>query len=158
MTGNSIMLHGVAMAVAVDPDGPLAGIIVLGEAGSGKSSLALALIDGCPFHRTALVADDVVLISVLAGRLVARAPKEIAGLVEVRGFGPATVKSAPAVTLALAVRLDDGAGRVPAAEAFQPIPEGPIAPLLPFWRSGADLAAAPRLRTMLASVLSGQIS
>jgi len=58
------------------------GVLIRGTAGSGKSSLALALLadDGA-----SLVADDQVLLAAAHGRLVAATPDGIAGLIEVRG-------------------------------------------------------------------------
>lgn len=59
----------------------------------------------------ALVADDRTLVEGAAGRVVARAPATIAGLVELRGFGPEPAPSQPAAILDLVVEL------VPAADA-----------------------------------------
>jgi serine kinase of HPr protein (carbohydrate metabolism regulator) len=58
-----------------------------------------------------LVADDRTLVKGIAGRLVARSPATIAGLVELRGFGPAPAPSQPAAIVDLVVEL------VPAADA-----------------------------------------
>jgi serine kinase of HPr protein (carbohydrate metabolism regulator) len=61
------------------------GILIRGVSGSGKSSLILALLDR---DRAAhLVADDRVALSVAGGRLLAAAPPELAGLIEIRGQG-----------------------------------------------------------------------
>lgn len=61
------------------------GVLIRGASGSGKSSLALALLFGSP--PAALIADDRVVLAVASGRLIASAPAELAGLIEVRGFG-----------------------------------------------------------------------
>ncbi len=62
------------------------GVLIRGASASGKSSLLLALImmDGA---RNALAADDRVVLAAHHGRLVASAPRELAGLIEVRGQG-----------------------------------------------------------------------
>jgi HPr kinase/phosphorylase len=62
------------------------GVLIRGASGSGKSSLLLQLMmmDGA---RNALVADDRVRLAAGQGRLVASAPPELAGLIEVRGQG-----------------------------------------------------------------------
>ena len=62
------------------------GVLIRGASASGKSSLLLALIaiDGA---RNALAADDRVVLAAHHGRLVASAPPELAGLIEVRGQG-----------------------------------------------------------------------
>lgn len=77
-------LHATAI-VAGD-----AGILILGPSGAGKSSLAFSAIELFRLRGrfAALVADDRVWVRAAAGRLVAEAPAEIAGLVEIRGCGP----------------------------------------------------------------------
>lgn len=59
------------------------GVLLRGPSGSGKSDLALRLIDG----GAGLVADDQVELQVQDGRLVAAPPAVLAGLLEVRGLG-----------------------------------------------------------------------
>jgi HPr kinase/phosphorylase len=64
--------------------------LIRGPAGSGKSQLALKLIAAAqsgllPFAR--LVADDRIRLEPCHGRLLARAPETLAGLIEVRGLG-----------------------------------------------------------------------
>lgn len=60
------------------------GILILGPSGSGKSDLCLRLI----MERGAqLVADDRVDLQNENGRIIASAPKVLAGLLEVRGIG-----------------------------------------------------------------------
>jgi serine kinase of HPr protein (carbohydrate metabolism regulator) len=60
-------------------------LLIRGEPGSGKSRLALRLIQTLPFAR--LVGDDRVHLEAVAGRLLVRPAKELAGLIEVRGVG-----------------------------------------------------------------------
>ena len=66
-----------------------AGVLIRGESGAGKSSLALGLIEAAPAHGLfgALVADDRVRITCAHGRLVARPHPAIAGRIELRGLG-----------------------------------------------------------------------
>lgn len=66
------------------------GLLIQGQSGSGKSSLAARLIDACRAKRvfSCLVADDRAWISVSAGRIIAVVPDAIAGLIEIRGNGP----------------------------------------------------------------------
>jgi serine kinase of HPr protein (carbohydrate metabolism regulator) len=61
------------------------GILVRGASGSGKSGLVLQLLFAD--RQARLVADDRVVLSADAGRLVAAVPEAIAGLLEVRGQG-----------------------------------------------------------------------
>ena len=101
------LVHGTC--VALDD----AGVLILGAPGAGKSDLALRLIDqpGLGLSgrlRTALlVADDQVVIRRDGGLLIASAPPAIAGKLEVRGLGIATVATRGPVRLVLAVRLTD---------------------------------------------------
>jgi serine kinase of HPr protein (carbohydrate metabolism regulator) len=61
------------------------GVLIRGASGSGKSSLALALIFGG--DDAVLIADDCVGVLASEGRLIATAPPAIAGRLEVRGVG-----------------------------------------------------------------------
>ena len=63
------------------------GVLIQGDSGSGKSSLAAALIDCGAW----LVADDAVGLARYGNTLHARAVPLIAGLVELRGLGLAAV-------------------------------------------------------------------
>jgi HPr kinase/phosphorylase len=82
---------------AGDPSGPptihasavlvgSAGILIRGEPASGKSALALALIED-PRGDAVLIADDRVAISARADAVIAAPPASLAGLIEVRGIG-----------------------------------------------------------------------
>lgn len=66
------------------------GLLIRGRSGAGKSTLALALLEACRARAVfaMLVADDQLWLQVRDGRLIAQAPTEIAGLVEVFGCGP----------------------------------------------------------------------
>lgn len=77
MNASSHLVHATCVALADR------GVLLRGPSGSGKSDLALRLID----RGGALVADDQVAVSVEDGRLVARAPASLHGLIEVRGLG-----------------------------------------------------------------------
>lgn len=59
------------------------GVLIAGPSGSGKSDLALRLID----RGAVLVSDDYTLLHVEGGELHATAPATIAGRIEVRGIG-----------------------------------------------------------------------
>ena len=59
------------------------GVLLMGTSGSGKSDLALQLID----RGAVLIADDQVRISTVDGRLRAEPPAKLAGLIEVRDLG-----------------------------------------------------------------------
>lgn len=72
-------LHGTCVAI----EGY--GVLLRGVSGSGKSDLALRLID--QYTDAILVADDRVDIIARDGALYASAPANIAGKMEVRGLG-----------------------------------------------------------------------
>ncbi len=95
-------VHGTCIEV----DG--VGVLLRGPSGSGKSDLALRLIDSGAL----LVSDDQVVVENSAGRLLASAPETIAGLLEVRGVGLMTMPSAAESPLGLVVDLAP-AGHVP---------------------------------------------
>jgi serine kinase of HPr protein (carbohydrate metabolism regulator) len=96
------------------------GIVIAGEAGSGKTQLALALISHARTHGlfTRLVADDQLFLSAHQGRLICIAPETIAGLVEVRGVGPQPTDHVKKAAVDLLVRLVEpsAAERFPEAE------------------------------------------
>ncbi len=88
-----------------------AGVLISGPSGSGKSALALELIDtpghgaGGPLLETMLVADDRVLLERRGETLLAGPPRELAGCLEVRGLGILRLPHVEQVPLRLIVRL-----------------------------------------------------
>lgn len=152
--GDETTIHGVALALAVDADGPRAGVLVLGPAGAGKSALALDLIHTCPWRRSALVADDVVILETRfenGSRIVqARAPQPIAGRIEARGFGPVSAPTAGLARLVVGFDLAATPERVPApgAPAGFRVSDFPVYP----FRLDAPAPAA-RLRAAVRSIL-----
>jgi HPr kinase/phosphorylase len=85
-----------ASCVALDDDG----ILLLGPSGSGKSDLALRLLE----RGFVLIADDRVDVE----DLVARPPPALAGLLEVRGLGILRRPHRAEARLVLAVELAAG--------------------------------------------------
>ena len=121
------------------------GVLVEGPPGSGKSSLALALID----RGATLVGDDGVLLEPRGGRLWALPPPNIAGLLEIRNVGIATLPAEPA-PVSLVLRLDPAAPRQPeSAEVV--LLAGVGVPLVRLW---PDTPALP-LRAEWALALHG---
>ncbi|QNM83035.1 HPr kinase/phosphatase C-terminal domain-containing protein [Sphingomonas sabuli] len=88
-------------------------VLILGPSGSGKSDLALRLLD----RGFQLVSDDRTIISRDGGRLLASAPAQIAGKMEIRGFGIVDMESTEAVPIALAVELTSEVPRMPQENA-----------------------------------------
>ena len=65
-------------------------ILIRGPSGSGKSRLALSLIQACqyePVRFARLVGDDRVRLEAAHGRLLVRPAEALAGIIEVRGLG-----------------------------------------------------------------------
>lgn len=87
------------------------GVLLRGPSGSGKSDLALRLIDG----GAGLVADDRVQLENKNGGLQASAPNNLFGLIEVRGLGIARLPALPLTKVVLAVDLvpADAVDRLP---------------------------------------------
>jgi serine kinase of HPr protein (carbohydrate metabolism regulator) len=82
-------------------------VLIEGPPGSGKSSLALALID----RGAVLVGDDAVTLTAEDGHLVASPPPNIAGLIEVRNLGLLSFPTMAGAPVALVLRLDQAAPR-----------------------------------------------
>jgi serine kinase of HPr protein (carbohydrate metabolism regulator) len=98
-------------------------VLIRGPSGSGKSQLALDLIDlalngSLSFAR--LVADDRVHLETAHGRLLARPAPALAGLIETRGVGVKRIAHEPSAVVGLVVdlavaeapRLPDAAERI----------------------------------------------
>lgn len=77
--------------------------MIEGPSGSGKSDLALRLID----RGAMLVSDDRTRVTRDGEVLVAHAPTAMAGRIEVRGLGIAATPHVPAAPVALLIRLGE---------------------------------------------------
>ncbi|HNJ48031.1 MAG TPA: HPr kinase/phosphatase C-terminal domain-containing protein [Novosphingobium sp.] len=115
-------------------------LLIEGSPGSGKSSLALALID----RGARLIGDDGVRLEARQGRLFASPPPNIAGLVEVRNLGLIEMPTVSDMALALVVRLDPEAPRfIDAAEQTEL--GGTALPLVRLWPQSPVLAIKAEL-------------
>ena len=85
------------------------GILIYGRSGAGKSDLALRLID----RGAVLVSDDYTIVRRVEGRLLARAPANIEGRIEVRGLGILPLEHVGDVPVALYVDLNLDVERLP---------------------------------------------
>src|SRR5262249_61454372 len=93
--------------------------LIRGPAGSGKSRLALALIQAAQtglLRFARLVGDDRVHLEARHGRLLVRPAAALAGLTEVRGLGIRRLDHEPMAVVGLVVDLAaEDAERLPAA-------------------------------------------
>jgi HPr kinase/phosphorylase len=94
-------------------------VLIRGPAGAGKSRLALGLIEAAQtglLRFACLVADDRVHLESCHGRLLARPPAALAGMIEMRGIGIRRLEHEPVAVVGLVVDLAaDDAERLPAA-------------------------------------------
>ena len=84
-------------------------VLITGPSGSGKSDLALRLVD----RGFTLVSDDQTILRCEENRLLASAPVTIAGKLEVRGLGIVEMETATDVPVALLVELARDVQRLP---------------------------------------------
>jgi serine kinase of HPr protein (carbohydrate metabolism regulator) len=109
------------------------GLLIRGDSGVGKSQLVLQLIAAAGEGRLAfarLVADDRVFVTAAHGRLIARVPPQLAGLIEIRGLGIRRLPYEAAAVIRLVVDLAAAAERMPAASASETEIEGVQLPRL----------------------------
>lgn len=101
------IVHGTCVIVGET------GVLIRGPSGSGKSDLALRLMD----RGALLVADDACEVAARDGALILRPPPPIAGRIEARGLGIVRVAYRPEARLGLIVDLAPAAGieRLPEA-------------------------------------------
>jgi serine kinase of HPr protein (carbohydrate metabolism regulator) len=84
-------------------------VLIAGPSGSGKSDLALRLLD----RGFALVSDDRTIVKRAGDRLIASAPPNIAGKLEIRGIGVVDVNRIDDMPVALVVELTSDIERLP---------------------------------------------
>ena len=106
----SVNIHATCVRFGGD------GVLLIGKSGSGKSDLALRLIG----RGATLVSDDRCDVSVERNRLIARTPRTIAGLLEVRGIGIVILPYAPRAAIALVAELSGRVERLPELPRYAP--------------------------------------
>ena len=132
MTGPRISAETVhASAVALNGRA----VLITGPSGSGKSDLTLRLVD----RGFTLVSDDQTIVRKDGGQLLASAPLNIAGKLEIRGIGIVDMDTVKDVPLALLVELTSDVPRLPDDDRERPI----LGISLPLVRIDALTASAP---------------
>jgi len=92
-------------------------VLITGPSGSGKSDLALRLID----RGFTLVSDDQTIVRRDGSRLIASAPPNIAGKLEIRGVGIVEMDTVTDVPVALVVQLTSEIERLPDERRERPV-------------------------------------
>jgi serine kinase of HPr protein (carbohydrate metabolism regulator) len=110
-------------------------VLITGPSGSGKSDLTLRLLD----RGFTLVSDDQTIVRKNGERLIASAPPNIAGKLEVRGIGIIDLESSTDVPVALLVELTSEIQRLPDNSRERPI----LGVKLPLISIDAMTASAP---------------
>ena len=108
---SSEMLH----ASTVSLDGRA--VMITGPSGSGKSDLALRMLD----RGFILVSDDQTIVRRTGSRLIAAAPPTIRGKLEIRGVGIVDMAHVEDVPVALVVELTSDIRRLPDDSRERPI-------------------------------------
>jgi serine kinase of HPr protein (carbohydrate metabolism regulator) len=130
-------------------------VLIRGPSGAGKSRLAWELISAAPAHLpfARFVADDRALVAAQHDRLLVRPAPELAGLLEVRGFGIRRLAYEPVAVVGLVVDLAaSDADRLPAREALSATIAGITLPRLAV---AASQPALPGLLAMLHTAAYG---
>jgi serine kinase of HPr protein (carbohydrate metabolism regulator) len=110
-------------------------VVILGPSGSGKSDLALRLLD----RGFTLVSDDQTVVKKDGERLVASAPPNIAGKLEIRGIGIVDMDTVTNIPVALLVELTSEIQRLPDESRERPL----LGVRLPLISIDAMTASAP---------------
>lgn len=100
---SSETLHATSVAIGEQS------VLICGRSGSGKSDLALRLID----RGAVLVSDDYTIVQNQSGVLFASSPANIRGKIEVYGIGIVEIDSIQNIPVALIVTLDEPIIRMP---------------------------------------------
>jgi HPr kinase/phosphorylase len=138
-----LIQHGTAVAI----DGEA--VLLRGPSGTGKSDLALRLID----RGARLVADDQTLLRRVGDRVIAGAPPPIAGLIEIRGIGIVTVEAIDVVPLFLIADLIPlGEVKRMPERTFETILGVPV-PLIAL--AALEASAAAKLRLLRRALAAG---
>jgi len=117
---SKIVIHATSLSLYVAHE--WRGVLIMGPSGSGKSDLALRLLQTAGYSGCALVSDDYSTLWCSGGQLYAGAPETIAGRMEIRGLGIVAVGTRRLTRVHLAVLLQ--------SDPIERLPEAEITPIL----------------------------
>jgi serine kinase of HPr protein (carbohydrate metabolism regulator) len=106
-------------------------LLIRGDSGSGKSRLALRLIQCGALPLVRLVGDDRVHVEAKVDRLLVRPAPELAGLIEVRGLGIQRLPYEALAVVGMVADLVPAAERLPDQAALEASICGVTLPRLP---------------------------
>lgn len=127
-------------------------IAIRGDSGSGKSDLALRLID----RGAVLLSDDYTHVEARGGQVIASPAPNIAGLIEVRGLGPVAMPHIGEAPIALVVALAPLSGPPPERCPAEGLTMRLCGVDLPLIRLRGLDASAPIKVELALKVLAGQ--
>jgi serine kinase of HPr protein (carbohydrate metabolism regulator) len=110
-------------------------VVIMGPSGAGKSDLTLRLLD----RGFTLVSDDQTVVKRNGEQLIATAPANIAGKLEIRGIGIVEMETVSSVPVALLVELTSEIQRLPDENRERPL----LGIKLPLISIDAMTASAP---------------
>lgn len=146
MTGTARTVIRQSTCIAIDGRA----VLIDGVSGSGKSSLALALID----RGAILVADDGVMLEAMNSRLVASPHPNTQGLIEVRNLGILEMPFLSSASVALSICLDQEAPRfIDSPETIEI--DGCHIPAVRLWPREGPLAIKAELALMRFGIPAG---
>ncbi len=101
---SKLVIHATSLSLHIGQE--WRGVLIMGPSGSGKSDLALRMIQSA--NNCALVSDDYSLLWLSGGQLYAGAPETIEGRMEIRGIGimAAETRRLTRIHLAVLVQSD----------------------------------------------------
>ena len=134
-------------------------VLIRGPSGSGKSRLALELIESVrsgflPFAR--LVGDDRVHLRAAGGRLLVHPAEVLAGRIEVRGLGILRFPHEPSAVVGLIIDLAAETERLPDTQEQHAVLEGINLPRLAVAEGTGALSRVLVLLTSWQEVFAGQ--
>ncbi|MGN6207279.1 HPr kinase/phosphorylase [Asticcacaulis sp.] len=117
---SKLIIHATSLSLHIGQ--AWRGVLIMGPSGSGKSDLALRLIETAGHTGCALVSDDCSVLWTSGGQLYAGAPETIEGRMEIRGLGIMAAETRKLTRIHLAVLAQ--------SDPIERMPENEITPIL----------------------------